>query len=126
MVAGLQLGVYEDVYLIYGMGKYSQGDLSTEYDEARATGTFINQGISYHFVSKDNKLLSLDFIQRKMQTTTYEEKEYHDSEKSHDATTLMLNFTWFKPGGHTGFELGAGIGGTDAFVFRVGLKFRYF
>jgi hypothetical protein len=62
----IQLGVYEDVYLLYEKGNYKDGEFTAEYGEAEASGSYNNIGFSYHFDYSDRELYSIDFMQRKM------------------------------------------------------------
>jgi TolB-like protein len=122
-IVGLQLGVYKNIYLILETGNFSQGELAGGYDEARASGTFINKGFSYHIDNDSDELISIDFIQREMQTVEYQKESVWDKEKSPDGMLLIFKYTDIDDS--VGLEYGAGFG-EDLFVFSLGIKMSLF
>lgn len=125
-VAGAQLGVYEDVYILGEYGVYSAPENSIE-DAKAAKGKFLNYGLSYHIPDGKDRLFTLEFIYRKMLEETYSNgsASFINKEIDHSQGLLMLNYIMFKQSGHAGLEFGAGLG-EDLFIFKFGLKFRYF
>ena len=124
---GGQLGIYEDIYLVGEYGVYSAPEDSPTIGDKATDGTFINYGISYHTKIDTDTLMTFEVIYRKMLTQTYSNGRYSfiDGESDRSQGFLMINGVFFKSNGHTGVELGMGFG-EDLFVFKAGLKFRYF
>jgi len=131
-VIGMQIGIYEELYLVGGYGYYSREEDYYKFTNGDSfnlgsTGTFVNYGLSYHIQNNKNSLITIDAVYRQMLDETYDIPHNPENfrELKHSTVLVTASHTWFRPNKPIGFEMGIGIG-EDVFLVKAGLKFRYF
>ena len=133
----LELGVYEDIYVMYGKGKYNQkkdndgyGSDYGYYDHISVQGDYTVTGLSYHFRIQNDAVVAFEWYESKFnKVTNSASSDYYGIEKDSiepselDNSTLMLRGLFYKA--HTGLEIGWGID-KSGFIISFGITLRYF